>query len=638
MMFRPQPMGAVTPTPSASGDSYVWIGAADGTWAAPADWRDTTTGTSGISAPGSLDSVAINGGVGTAVMVSGGGAAAALTVSNVVSLEGNYQFGTLTIAGSLDLGLLDNPALGHVNVGTVTLDGGADLTLQQTALTVAGATTLSGLLSLGDRSTVQTGTLTLVNVPSSYAEPDILVDGTSALEVGHAGGAALGEVTVDAGATLSGSGGIGTGVVDNGVVAASGSLDGFTFIGTGQLRIDAYSDLSVSRVAAGVTIEFAGPGARLDINVSPSLNPISSDAPLIGFTVGDAIDLGPGSGVTSFTVTPTSGGESLSLLDGAGQVMETLTLRGATAATTYLLLPDPLLGTELYPDASTQLVAVPAEPMSGPPPAGTTGRDRYLWTGALGTNWGTAGNWQDTTQGGTASVAPGRHDEVTIAAAPNGVTVVTGVGEADTLTTAGAVGSSFIMDGQFTFQAITGAGTLIEGGAASLITAERLALKDASMIIDGASLRAGTDVGGYWTLLDGASVQVGTARFARRRHDRRHLAVRGRNGWRRASRRADHRRRGQGLRPVHHPGHGRRQRHPAKRQSDGLQRRQRGRRRACRDWRRRHAEQFLWAVRRHRRFPRTRCVAFGRLFQQRQSGAVHDARVCPGRRSVHEQF
>ena len=90
----------------------------------------------------------------------------------------------------------------------------------------------------------------------------------------------------------------------------------------------------------------------------------------------------------------------------------------------------------------------------------------------MGPDWGSAGNWQDTTPGGAASVAPGRHDDATIAALPYGPAVVTGVGRADTLTIAGGYGPSLILDGRFAVRMLTGTGTLVDVGSTTVVTAD----------------------------------------------------------------------------------------------------------------------------------------------------------------------
>jgi hypothetical protein len=99
------------------------------------------------------------------------------------------------------------------------------------------------------------------------------------------------------------------------------------------------------------------------------------------------------------------------------------------------------------------------------PPAGTTSADNYVWATVAG-SWDNAANWDDTTARQTpASVAPGSNDNVSINEAGSaGVNVITGVGDAASLTIAGAT----ILAGQFT------TGTLNANEALTVSTGDTL--------------------------------------------------------------------------------------------------------------------------------------------------------------------
>ena len=86
-------------------------------------------------------------------------------------------------------------------------------------------------------------------ITGNFGSDAIQVDGTSTLEVG----AALGKLTVDAGATLIGSADILTfnGFVNNGTLVARSyglALTGTSVTGTGQFQIDPGASLNLNNV------------------------------------------------------------------------------------------------------------------------------------------------------------------------------------------------------------------------------------------------------------------------------------------------------------------------------------------------------------------------------------------------------
>ncbi len=143
------------------------------------------------------------------------------------------------------------------------------------------------------------------------------------------------------------------------------------------------------------------------------------------------------------------------------------------------------------------LVVLPPAAQHGQAGPGTTAPDNYLWSGSLlGGGWGSARNWTDTTTGTAAAVGPGRNDDVTIqgvfqeypvfiTAAP---LVVTGVGEANTLTTDGAV----VLDGRFDAAVANSDGGLTVSGLGSVLIAQTI---EGSLNVDGATVEAGTTAG-----------------------------------------------------------------------------------------------------------------------------------------------
>jgi T5SS/PEP-CTERM-associated repeat protein len=164
----------------------------------------------------------------------------------------------------------------------------------------------------------------------------LTVDSDSALEVGTAGGAALGYITVDVGSILGGEGlaGVGTidgDVVDNGRICAQAgdiwvgstlprsytlTING-DVTGTGVLGIEEDSTLVLNgSVSSTVEVQFAGWFSTLAIGDAADF---SSLTPLTNFSPGDTIDLTnvkyiPGESSWSFIYSP--GGPDLAVTIG----------------------------------------------------------------------------------------------------------------------------------------------------------------------------------------------------------------------------------------------------------------------------------------------------------------------------------
>jgi hypothetical protein len=137
-------------------DRYTWIGGSGGLWGSALNWRDNTSGADpALSVPGSNTAVSISGPTGsTYEVISGGGAAASLTVTGYVSLDGRYALGSVALgavpttpsSGSVNAGLNVSPGA-TVSVGAVAVDSAA--------ISVSGAgaaLTASGPIRLGASS------------------------------------------------------------------------------------------------------------------------------------------------------------------------------------------------------------------------------------------------------------------------------------------------------------------------------------------------------------------------------------------------------------------------------------------------------------------------------------------------------
>ncbi len=170
--------------------------------------------------------------------------------------------------------LLVDPGARWSVAGGDTLVGGAGITLRPAAtLTVNGTLDVGGSLTL-----VGTGTLD--------------VNAVGVFEVGTAGGAAAGALTVDAGARLVGAEVVKAAVRDGGIVEASGGtlvlLGGAT--GSGIAMIDAASVLRVQSSVALGRVEFLASGHG-DLQVAQGGGLGATAITGFGAAAGNAIDL-----------------------------------------------------------------------------------------------------------------------------------------------------------------------------------------------------------------------------------------------------------------------------------------------------------------------------------------------------------
>src|SRR6185437_1877470 len=192
---------------------YSWIGAF-GSWANALNWQNLTTGQNPASTPPGAAEAATVAGLSLLVIV-GPGAASSLTSSGDVAYDGNFTVGG-ALSTSVNFTLMAASTLSATSV--VTNGNAAFLVSGRGArLADSGAFVLDqATLQVSNHGALQVAGLTLA--PNSY----VLLDDTGTLEVGGAGGAAAGALTVDAGAAVSGPGIIGAKVVDGGTITASG--------------------------------------------------------------------------------------------------------------------------------------------------------------------------------------------------------------------------------------------------------------------------------------------------------------------------------------------------------------------------------------------------------------------------------
>ena len=231
------------------GNSFSWTAGGSGSWDIAGNWLDLTTLATAEAAPGATDTATINGpDTGAAITVGGPASVAGLTVNFAVDLAGDLAVDELTVAqppssftpgtttsdvtlsGSLvasrvsigSLYLVPGFSSQIVNEGTVAVPSGAALTAGTVAVNAGalqeagGALDIEGILTLGSllisiRAPVVRQTSGVLDVLNhAHARLDglnimdgsVSLDATSTLEIGNAGNAAAGTITIDQGAAL----------------------------------------------------------------------------------------------------------------------------------------------------------------------------------------------------------------------------------------------------------------------------------------------------------------------------------------------------------------------------------------------------------------------------------------------------
>lgn len=492
---KPSP-GTSTP------DQYAWTGGTSGHWTVAVNWSDTTRNQTPAGIPPGINNlVTIAAGAGAFTFISGPANAAALAVTGELALDGTFMLGTLTVgqASGQVLGTLDLVAGTTIAATSVLVaDGAISAAGSATTLTVSGTLALGGgpsgvglptaALSANAGATIQAANLVL----GGGSGDSIVADPASIVEIGTAGGAAAGAVTIDAGATLSGNGTVNPfgRIVDNGLVLAQGGL----------LAIGSVSGAGSLAVAAGATLELMGPtgcgialqgSATTPGSVLALANARSAPSGTItGFTLGDAIDL-LGSPITNTSFTPSTG--VLSLLYGTS-VVARLTLAGSFSQDKFVLAPDGANGT---------LISV-VNATGGGGSTGQTGTDTLAWTMPVSGGWSRLGNWTDVTRSAPASLPPGAQNVVQIAGASGDAYVdISGLGTCASLAESG----NTLFTGTYSTGTLTlAAGASMVVGAATSFLATSANVTSASLLAEGAG--AVLSVGGTLTET-GAGAWVG---------------------------------------------------------------------------------------------------------------------------------
>jgi len=353
------PTNIPVPSPGSGGHTYTYKSATSGDWDNPTNWTDNTTGLTALLSPGAQDSATI--GSNTAFrLISGSGNAAALNVTGPTALSGALALGTLATSGGLVVqpgaGLTANSA--SITAGELHITGAGSSAVIAGALNVAGAPNLSAV----DGGTLRAGSvLFAANSTSAFH-----VDDHSIIEIGSAANASAGGLTVDAGATLSGTTSVFAHTVDLGTIAATGGAGKTLYLedvaGNGLLEIGAGSTLRV--LSATPAIHFDDPTGTLIIDytrfdygnfTTATVGGLSVTGTISGFTIGDTIKvfgsdhagpdryfpaIVPSGGspfITSVAYKQTAPGLGQLVIGQDGGTLGTLTLAGDYSGKTFLL-------------------------------------------------------------------------------------------------------------------------------------------------------------------------------------------------------------------------------------------------------------------------------------------------------------
>ena len=288
---------------------------------------------------------------------------------------------------------------------------------------------------------------------------DVAVDATSTFEVGGAGRAAAGFLTVDAGAAIDGGLDTDAPIINNGTIINPAELDGAVsndgtisgggtidgaISGTGTIQVGIGTPLLLNGgVGNGQTLDFLGVDAALSMPVTSRPALIRDFGTLDVLTItGAAID----------AASWVYGTPSLGTLDlwQDGTVVDTLPIAGQYPGISFLTNPDRTAGTDI-------VMVVGTAPVYG----------QLSWAASLPGNWGDAGNWTVDSGGDTA---PGAFDNAIIGQPEHYVATVAGTQSVHNLTLDGA-GALLDVIGTFNVGGtlLDQAGTFVVAGGGELV-------------------------------------------------------------------------------------------------------------------------------------------------------------------------
>ena len=243
--------------------------------------------------------------------VSGGGSATIMgSISETNASSFSVSGGSATIIGNVT-NTPNSYGLGNGTGDSLTITEGGTLAVGGTVTDQNGS-----IIQIASGGQAQLGGL-------SQSTGSVSVDSTSALEIGTAGGAAEGAITIDPGVTVGASIGASfsaPSIVNNGIIdVTSGALTlNGSLMGSGEVKIDSGGNATITSVnsTSANTITFGGTGT-LTLTAS-ALNASEAFMPAIyGFDASDAIDIQSTATAASFsngTLKVTNGGSTIAQL------------------------------------------------------------------------------------------------------------------------------------------------------------------------------------------------------------------------------------------------------------------------------------------------------------------------------------
>ena len=525
------------------------VGTAGGAWA-DAGWTPA-------GAPVAADDVSIAGPAGAAQTITGPGSASSLTLTGNTALSGSFGFGSLTVgqvaaAGGLTVGAGATVTAGSASIlnGSILVSGaGARLGVSGTlSFSIASGDGLSNKTLTAEKgAAVQAGSISLLPLSSFDG---INVDVFSTVEVGSAGGAAAGRLTIDAGSAVTGAGIItaANGIANSGTLeAAAGNFMGLfsPVTGSGTLQIDAQADLSLRNVGSlnTGTVVFSGTGGTFDIGtyIAGGNARLNFSGTISGFATGDTITVTQfGTPITAAAYTATGAGVGTLALGNGGTSLGSLTLAGSYAGASFQVgtsgntasitvsgvTPTPAPVPTPTPTAATTDVDslvrtnIPASAYSGAAIALATaglvklsGPGRVIGVGPLGQN----GAGPPSAAAANAAVASGPAAGSSLVLPPGYNSLLASGGGAVTLSDAGVDGAVLVGNGAGdTFNSSGRGVTLVGGQGANTFNVSgtaAIATGDGACTVRGsgsgsAALTVTTGAGGSTVVLAGGTSTV----------------------------------------------------------------------------------------------------------------------------------
>jgi hypothetical protein len=519
--YSPAPSTAPGNQLSNNADSFSWTNLGGGVWSNPANWSDNGSPAASAPSAGNFVTIAVPINGGSAVIVSGSGAAASLGVFSATAFTGS-----VTIAGDFNVNATTYIDPG-ASVTAGSLDGNGPLLVSGGRVAVNGATGVTGTVGVVGGGRLTTASLSIGGT--------LAVDATSAIECGTTGGAAIGALTVDSGivatmgiavggafGSVSPSNIFGNVVLNGGTISVSdidespfAPLKNNSTIGGFSSGVGSITGTGIISISGGHLVLLEAASVAISLNTHPGsiFSPLP-DYPMLelagplptgvisGFVAGDIIRVDQAVTSVSFVqTTPTQG--TLTLLKGAA-TLGTLALGGNFAGN--------LFHVDVAAATGTAAITLQAAPAAAGTAAASTGTDGYSWTGSSGGVWSNAANWFDTTTNTLPNTAvPGSGNAVTIAGTVNAYTTVGGNGAAASL----AISGNVLMTGTIAvakqlavnttaMQLALESGAKLTAGSALLVGALQVGHAASATVTGTATLS-----GGGLLALGGGTAQVG---------------------------------------------------------------------------------------------------------------------------------